>query len=101
MKVFTLYVGTSRLNAKELLLKILRRRFESFTVISGEGYFKGVPEPMWFVRLATEDVQTIFETAKEIKTGLNQDVIGIEYQSRYYGYGKDDPARGLSTLLSE
>jgi len=99
VKVFTLYVGISRPEAKELLLKILRQRFESFTVISGEGYFKGIPEPMWFVRLATETPQIIFESAEEIRSSLHQDIFGIEYQSRYYRYAKEDPARELQSLL--
>lgn len=99
MKVFTLYVGTSRPNAKENLVKILRQRFDSFTVISGEGYFKGIPEPMWFVRLATDAPRIIFETAEEIKSHLDQDIVGIEYQSRYYRYAKDDPALELQSLL--
>ncbi|HXT12016.1 MAG TPA: hypothetical protein VN873_10680 [Candidatus Angelobacter sp.] len=99
MKVFTLYVGTSQPAAKALLLQILRRRFESFTVISGEGYFKGIPEPMWFVRLAADAPQIIFETAEQIRSGLNQDIVGIEYRGNYYRYTKDDPARELKSLL--
>jgi hypothetical protein len=46
MKVFTLYVGASHPSAKATLLGLLERHFESFTVISGEGYFRGAAEPM-------------------------------------------------------
>jgi len=101
MKVFTLYVGTSRPAAKNLLLNILRKRFESFTVISGEGYFKGIPEPMWFVRVATDVPQIIFETAEEIRGALHQDIVGIEFQSRYYRYAKENPAQELQSLLGD
>jgi hypothetical protein len=99
MKVFTLYIGTSQPGAKETLLDILRKRFESFTVISGEGYFHGTAEPMWFVRLATDEQQKILEIAEEIRSTLQQDGVGIEYRSRYYRCTEQDPASDLSAVL--
>jgi hypothetical protein len=99
MKVFTLYVGTSHPHARETLLAILRNRFESFTVISGEGYFRGVPEPMWFVRLGTDESEKVFAIAEEIRSALHQDALGIEYQSHYYRCTENDSASDLKILL--
>ena len=100
MKVFTLYVGTGDPQAKETLLAILRKRFESFTVISGEGYFRGVPESMWFVRVGTEETDKVFDTAQEIRLALHQDGVGIEFQSRYYRCTESESAEELRRLLS-
>jgi hypothetical protein len=99
MKVFTLYIGTKQPGAKKKLLEILRKRFESFTVISGEGYFRGVAEPMWFVRLATDHPQKVLEIAEEIRSALQQDGVGIEYRSRYYRCTASDPAADLARRL--
>ena len=99
MKVFTLYIGTKQPGAKETLLEILRKRFESFTVISGEGYFRGAAEPMWFVRLATDHPQKVLEISEEIRSALRQDGVGIEYQSRYYRCTATDPASDLAEAL--
>ena len=99
MDVFTLYVGTSQPAAKETLGRILRERFESFTVISGEGYFRGEPEPMWFVRLATNDPQAVIATAEAIRAALHQDGVGIEHRGRYYRCTATDPASDLRKLF--
>lgn len=101
MKTFTLYVGARQADAKKSLLKILRRHFESFTVITGEGYFKGAAEPMWFVKLATDTPSIIFKIAEEIRTGLDQEIIGIEFQSRYYSFTKKDPATELQASITD
>jgi hypothetical protein len=100
VKVFTLYVGTGQPGAKDRLLLILRNHFESFTVISGEGYFRGAAEPMWFVKVATPEHQKVFDTAEEIRSALNQDVVGIEYQNHYYRYTETDRGSALLKLLA-
>lgn len=99
VKVFTLYIGTTKPEAKETIARIIRERFPSFTVISGEGHFHGRTEPMWFVRIATQEPLSVVATATSIRAALDQDAVGIEYESRYYCCSKDDPASELRELL--
>jgi len=99
MKVFTLYVGTGRPNAKPTLLAILRKYFESFTVISGEGYFRGEAEPMWFVKVSTDEYPRIFAVANSIRIALEQETVGIEYENHYYRCTVEDEASALKAVL--
>jgi hypothetical protein len=99
LKVFTLYIGTTRPGAKETVVRIINERFPSFTVISGEGRFQGKTEPMWFVRIATDRPLEVLETASEIRSALQQETVGIEYESRYYRCSDEDTASALRTLL--
>ena len=101
MKVFTLYVGTTQADAKEIVVKLISERFGSFTVISGEGHHHGKFEPMWFVRIGTNKPLLVVETADALRTALKQEVVGIEYESRYYRCTAEDPASALRTLLEE
>jgi hypothetical protein len=99
MKVFTLYIGTRKSGAHEIISRIIGERFDSFTVISGEGHFKSVTEPMWFVRIGTRTPLLVIETAEAIRVALEQESVGIEYSSRYYTCSAADPASGLKGML--
>jgi hypothetical protein len=99
LKVFTLYIGTTRPGAKDAIVRIINQRFPSFTVISGEGRFQGKTEPMWFVRIATNHPLDVLATASEIRSTLQQETVGIEYESRYYLCSEEDAASALRTLL--
>src|SRR3954447_2447847 len=101
MKVFTLYVGTTQPEAKDSVVKLISERFGSFTVISGEGYYHGQFEPMWFVRIATDKPLLAVETADALRSTLSQEVVGIEYESRYYKCTARDPASALRIILEE
>ena len=101
MKVFTLYVGTTQPEAKDTVVKLISERFGSFTVISGEGYYHGQFEPMWFVRIATDKPLLAVETADALRSALNQEVVGIEFESRYYKCTATDPATALRIILEE
>jgi|SRR3954467_10197743 hypothetical protein len=101
MKVFTLYVGTTQPEAKNTVVKLISERFGSFTVISGEGYYHGQFEPMWFVRIATDKPMLVVETADALRSTLNQEVVGIEYESRYYKCTPEDAATALRIILQE
>src|SRR5438045_2633251 len=101
MKVFTLYLGTTNPDAKDAVVKLISERFGSFTVISGEGHYHGQFEPMWFVRIATDKPLLVVETADALRSALNQEVVGIEYESRYYKCTADDPATALRIVLQE
>ena len=101
MKVFTLYVGTTQPEAKNTVVKLISGRFGSFTVISGEGYYHGEFEPMWFVRIATDKPLLVVETADALRSTLNQEVVGIEYESRNYKCTPEDAATALRIILQE
>ena len=100
LKVLTLYVGTTRRNAKETTERIIGERFDSFTVISGEGYFNGAREPMWFVRIATENPLLVLQTAQILRTELEQESVGIEYESHYYRCTAADPGMELTKYFT-
>ena len=99
MKVLTLYIGTSQPGAKEAVVKIIGAHFESFTVISGEGYFRGEAEPMWFVRIATDKPLQVVELAESLRKSLNQETVGIDFEGRYYPCTATDPATALKHIL--
>jgi hypothetical protein len=99
MKVFTLYIGTRKSGAHEVISKTIGQRFGSFTVIEGEGHFNGTIEPMWFVRIGTKTPILVIETAEAIRRALDQESVGIEYSSRYYICSANDQASSLRALL--
>jgi hypothetical protein len=101
MKVLTLYIGTSQPSAKEKVVALINQRFDSFTVISGDGYFRGKPEPMWFVRIATDKPLLVVETAEALRSALNQETVGIDFEGRYYACTAVDPASDLKQLLEQ
>jgi hypothetical protein len=99
MKMFMLYVGTKRPGAKETILKILREHFASFTLIEGEGQFRGSGEPMWLVKVATDAGLEVINVAVRLRRELGQDGVGIEFENRYYRCTEADEASGLRKLL--
>jgi hypothetical protein len=99
MKVLTLYIGTREPGAKHNVVALISQRFDSFTVISGDGYFRGKPEPMWFVRIASDKPLLVVETAEALRSALNQETVGIDFEGRYYACTAADPACGLKQIL--
>ena len=99
MKVLTLYIGTSQPGAKEKVVALISQRFASFTVISGDGYFRGIPEPMWFVRIATDKPLRVVETAEALRSALKQETVGIDFEGRYYTCTAENPAANLKKIL--
>ena len=99
--MFTLYVGTTQDGAKSNITRIVGEQFPSFTILQGEGFFRGTAEPVWMVKIATEDCQRIIETAAQIRQTLNQDGVGIEVDGRYFRCTQADPASALSKAWHE
>ena len=94
--MFTLYIGTKRDGAKSEIVRIVGEHFSSFTIIPGEGFFRGTNEPVWLVKIATEDCPRVIETAVQIRKTLDQDGVGIEYYNRYFRCTQADPASDLT-----
>jgi hypothetical protein len=101
MKLFTLYVGTTEVGAKAKIIHIVTERFSSFTLMLGEGFFRGTAEPVWMVKIATEDCQSVIETAAQIRQTLEQDGVGIECDGNYYRCTQADPATALRKAWQE
>ncbi len=99
MRLFTLFIGTNRTDAKAVVINIVGGRFESFTLLAAEGCFRGETEPAWLIKLATDDVGKVIETAARIREALGQDGVGIEYSGRYYRCTATDPASALSRTV--
>ncbi|HWD92526.1 MAG TPA: hypothetical protein VG938_09265 [Verrucomicrobiae bacterium] len=99
MKIFTLYIGMNEPGAGENILRILGESFPSFTFIEGKGVFRGTLESMWFVKIATTDSRLAIRVAENIRSTLQQDSVGIEYDNRYYKCTAADPASDLAKRL--
>jgi hypothetical protein len=99
MKIFTLYIGMDKPRAQENIVRILGESFPSFTFIEGKGVFRGNLEPMMFVKVATLNSQLAIQAAENIRSALNQDSVGIEYENCYYKCTAQDPASDLKKRL--
>ena len=99
MRLFTLFIGTNRTDAKAVVINIVSSWFESYTLLAAEGCFRGATEPAWLVKLATDDADKVIETAAQIREALNQDGVGIEYGGRYYRCTATDLASALSSTV--
>lgn len=99
MRLFTLFIGTVRTDAKTVVINIVGSRFEFFTLLAAEGCFRGETEAAWLVKLATDDAGKVIETAAQIREALGQDGVGIEYAGRYYRCTATDPAAALSRTV--
>jgi hypothetical protein len=99
MRLFTLYVGTKQRGAKQLIIRLVGERFASFTLLRGEGFFRGVAEPVWIVKIATDDFRSVLAAASQIREVLNQDGVGVEHAGQYHRVTEDDAASALSRRL--
>lgn len=84
MQVFTLYIGSKKPQARDELIRILSEQFPSFTLIAGEGFFRGSAEPAWMVKIASDDKARVIHAAAMIREVLGQDGVGIEADGEYY-----------------
>ena len=90
MKLFTLYVGSvprkQSLTAVtlRLLQELLAPTFASFTVVEGEGVFRGQAERAFVVKVTTFDAPTFLREVEKLRDNLDQEGIGIEHEGRYH-----------------
>lgn len=78
-----------------MIVRIVGEQFPSFTILQGEGHFRGAAETVWVVTLATDDCPRVIEVAGKIREALNQDGVGIEFRDRYYRCTATDRASAL------
>jgi len=102
LELFTLYVGCADAKAaKGIVSQVVGSFFESFTLLEGEGFFRGMREPVQLVRIATDDVEKVLAAASEIRARLNQDGVGVEYGGAYYRCTAEDCAEALRRRFAE
>jgi len=99
MKIFTLYIAVDKPGAKEIVQSLLSEGFPSFTFIEGKGFFRGDLESMLFVKVATTDWRRVIRVAENLRSTLQQDSVGIEYENMYYKCTATDSAGDLAKRL--
>lgn len=89
-ELFHLYIGLSgegcpgEAIAEERVVSLLEERFESFTITKGNGFFRGKPEPVLIVHIASGDPGKIVDAAATIRETLSQEGVGIAFRGRYH-----------------
>ena len=79
---FTLYLGNrngqdfSKID-REKAFEIVCSRFPSFTVLSGEGYYKGKSLPTLIFQIATKDRYALEQLCDELCLQFDQKWIGV------------------------
>jgi hypothetical protein len=86
MRLFTLYLGSQdgQKPAAQEVLALAGQRFESFTLSEAQGVFRGTREPMWLIRIATDNPESLLQLAAELRQRWHQDGVGIEAGGNYY-----------------
>jgi len=90
MKTFTLYVGSAPRSPSSPtvtlnhLQRLIAPIFHSFTVIEGEGIFRGQAEHTFLVKVTTFDVIAFLDEVEKIRRALDQEGIGIEHEGSYH-----------------
>ncbi len=97
MRMFTFYIGAG---SEEQIVSVLEQWFESFTLLQGQGVFRGQREGMWLVKLASADPVRVIQAAEELRFTFGQDGVGIEYAGRYFRVTAVDAATELKKLLA-
>jgi len=102
LELFKLYVGSlDSKSAEDTVTEVVGNLFESFTLLKGEGFFQGTREPVYFVRIATDDVEKILAVASEIRDRLKQDEVGVEYDGVYFRCTVSDRGDALRRRFGE
>ena len=96
MRCYTLYIGSRSADHAEadaaLVASITASRFRSFTLFEGSGWFRGRREQVSMVKIATDDYDSVFDLARDLRARLDQDGIGLEYDGFYHRVTKADDA---------
>ncbi len=84
--LFALYLGAVdgvRLES-DRVSEVVGRSFDSFTLIPGEGRFRGASDPGWGIRIATNALPQLVELAAVLRREFRQDGVGIEVGGHYF-----------------
>jgi hypothetical protein len=91
-RLLTLYIGAG---TRRELVRFLGRRFDSFTIWSAQGVFRGKAERTWVVKVGTHKPERVIAATVALRETFDQEGIGIEFESRYYCVTATDRASGL------
>lgn len=79
-EMYVLFIGldasTTRQSQKATILSITEAHFESFTIVEGDGCFRGAHEHAFLVYVATQSEQLVVNLAEDIRSSLNQEGVG-------------------------
>ncbi|MEI8316262.1 MAG: hypothetical protein WCG79_12545 [Verrucomicrobiota bacterium] len=89
MKVYQLHIGsnstgTISTETEAKIQKTVANEFPSFSVLRGRGYFRGTPEDLLIVKIATDNQPQVYQLASKLRQALNQDGIGVEHDGEYH-----------------
>ncbi len=62
---------------------IRERGVESFSLTETKGWFNGVADPGWTIRIATDDTALVADLAEALRVGFGQEGVGAEAFGRY------------------
>ena len=89
MKMFQLHIGSNSPDGSispETQLSIqaaVAKEFPSFSILKGQGFFRGKAEDLLIVKIATDQEPAVFQLASTLRAALAQEGIGIEHDGRY------------------
>jgi hypothetical protein len=78
-KVHALYVAAP----EQDVVAVVAERFEGFTVFTETGYYKGEPEPMVVVQVATDDGEAVIALGRTLRETFNQEGVGYVVDGVY------------------
>lgn len=99
---FTLHLGAfqaSRVPEDVVEALIRERGVESFSLTETKGWFKGVADPGWAIKIATDDTALIADLAEALRVSFGQEGVGVEAFGRYLRCRADHGPTLLSAEL--
>ena len=90
MKIYQLHIGSNpdtgmiSLNTETEIQCAVAAEFPSFSVLRGRGYFRGKPEDLLIIKIATDNQLQVYYLAAKLRAALNQDDIGVEHDGEYH-----------------
>ena len=65
------------------LTKIINERFESYTILKGDGYFRLQPAPTLIVHIASDDTNAVIAIGNKLRLAFDQEGVGLVYDGLY------------------
>ncbi len=84
--LYTLHLGSRDgfpISRAEIIPPVAKR-FVSFSVTEGIGFFEGKTDPGWSIRIATDDIATLVALAEDLRSTFQQFGVGIEAFGHYH-----------------
>jgi hypothetical protein len=84
--IYTLHLGSrdGAVIAKDEFIPLITKRFPSFSLTEGTGYYEGSPDPGWSIRISTADTAAVVALAEELRSTFEQFGVGVEAFGHYH-----------------